>query len=119
MTRVVVVAVLVVVLACAFLGVDAAPGGCLWHTVLGLECPSCGLTRSFFASARGNWMAAVRFHPAGPFLFLYAMVVVLFMVCDMLGWRLPRRLYLRAPAIPTLILAVALLEGWLLKVLFV
>src|SRR6185295_17087267 len=54
----------------------ATPGGsplgglCLWHALTDLHCPFCGMTRSFVALAHGRLEAALRFHPAGPLLFV-------------------------------------------------
>ena len=53
----------------------AWPGGgalgvvCPFRRLVGLDCPFCGLTRSFVALAHGDAGAAFRFHPAGPVLF--------------------------------------------------
>lgn len=67
----------------------ALPGGavlgglCWFRAVFHVDCPFCGMTRSFVALAHGELAAAVRFHPAGPVLFaamvaaLIALVVVL------------------------------------------
>ncbi len=58
------------------------PGGddlgatCWFRAVFGLDCPLCGMTRSFVALAHGELSAALRFHPAGPLLFA-AMVAAL------------------------------------------
>ncbi|MBC7974004.1 MAG: DUF2752 domain-containing protein [Myxococcales bacterium] len=58
------------------------PGGaslgplCWFRAVTDVDCPFCGLTRSFVALAHGDLAAAVRFHPAGPLLFA-AMVAAL------------------------------------------
>jgi hypothetical protein len=55
---------------------DGSPlrGLCLLHEALAIECPLCGMTRSFVSLAHGDLGAALRFHPAGPLLFV-AMVV--------------------------------------------
>lgn len=51
------------------------PGGgaigvvCPFRRMFGLDCPFCGLTRSFVALAHGDVAAALRFHPAGPVMF--------------------------------------------------
>lgn len=60
----------------------AWPGGadvgvsCLSRAVLGLDCPFCGMSRSFVALAHGDVARAFAFHAAGPLLFA-AMVVFL------------------------------------------
>jgi Protein of unknown function (DUF2752) len=60
----------------------ALPGGaplrgmCLFHEGLDLDCPMCGMTRSFVALAHGDLAAALRFHPAGPLLFVAMAVLV-------------------------------------------
>jgi hypothetical protein len=60
----------------------ALPGGaslgglCWFRGVFHIDCPFCGMTRSFVALAHGDVAAALRFHPAGPLLFL-AMAVFL------------------------------------------
>lgn len=51
------------------------PGGgslgvtCPSHLLFGVDCPFCGLTRSFVALAHGDLGRALHFHPAGPLLF--------------------------------------------------
>jgi hypothetical protein len=63
----------------------ALPGGaslgglCWFRGVFHIDCPFCGMTRSFVALAHGDVAAALRFHPAGPLLFL-AMAVFLVIV---------------------------------------
>jgi Protein of unknown function (DUF2752) len=36
----------------------------------GVICPSCGMTRSFMAIARGDWASAIDYHLFGPLLFV-------------------------------------------------
>ncbi|MCY7368057.1 MAG: DUF2752 domain-containing protein [Chamaesiphon sp.] len=36
----------------------------------GVICPSCGMTRSFMAIARGDWHSAIDYHLFGPLLFV-------------------------------------------------
>jgi hypothetical protein len=42
---------------------------CPLYHFTGIPCPSCGLTRSFMAVARGDLMRAVQFHAFGPLLY--------------------------------------------------
>ena len=55
----------------------ASLGGLCWfRSALGIDCPFCGMTRSFVALAHGDLAASVRFHPAGPLLFAAMAVFV-------------------------------------------
>lgn len=45
------------------------PGTCFSKSILGLDCPGCGLTRSFVALAHGDWRGAIALHAIGPALF--------------------------------------------------
>ncbi len=38
---------------------------CAWQNLFAMDCPGCGLTRSFAALAHGQWVTAWRFNPAG------------------------------------------------------
>jgi Protein of unknown function (DUF2752) len=51
------------------LGVDIVWLSCPLRRWLGVPCPAWGLTRSFIATARGDWHQAIGFHLFGPFLF--------------------------------------------------
>lgn len=44
------------------------PGVCTFRRVVGINCPGCGMTRSFVSLAHGQWASAWRFNPVG-FLF--------------------------------------------------
>ncbi len=50
-------------------GFQLTQGKCLFQRIVGIPSPSCGLTRSFMAIARGDWVDALSFHAFGPFLF--------------------------------------------------
>jgi hypothetical protein len=45
------------------------PEVCAWHRLTGLNCPGCGLTRSFIALADGDMRSAWSFNPAGMLFF--------------------------------------------------
>lgn len=47
------------------------PELCTMHAQLGLDCPGCGLTRSFIYMAHGNVVDALRMHPVGAVVFLF------------------------------------------------
>jgi hypothetical protein len=57
---------------------DGTPVGgmCWFRSAFHVDCPLCGMTRSFVALAHGQLGAAFRFHPAGPLLFATMVVFV-------------------------------------------
>ncbi|MBL8150447.1 MAG: DUF2752 domain-containing protein [Blastocatellia bacterium] len=64
--------VALVVLTSFFYHPDPEPSFriCGFYNLLGLPCPGCGLTRSFCAFAKGEFVASLYFNPLGPFMFL-------------------------------------------------
>lgn len=42
------------------------PELCTFHAMTGLPCPTCGITRSFAATAHGHLVEAFRYHLFGP-----------------------------------------------------
>ncbi len=50
------------------------PGTCLSHQLFGVDCPGCGLTRSFVYLFHGDWRASLEMHRLG---WLLALAVVL------------------------------------------
>lgn len=42
---------------------------CLTRTVLGIPCPSCGLTRAFCALSHGDFPAALAYNPLSPVMY--------------------------------------------------
>lgn len=64
---------LLAALALAFCGFYTPPAepafrlcGFLWLT--GRPCPLCGMTRALCALVKGDWQAALHFHPLSPLL---------------------------------------------------
>jgi len=47
--------------------VESVPA-CLFRWATGIDCPGCGMTRSFVHCAQLEPVEALRMHPAGPFL---------------------------------------------------
>src|SRR5436190_13214116 len=45
------------------------PPLCTMKRVTGIDCPGCGLTRSFVALGHGQWQDSFRYNPAGPIWF--------------------------------------------------
>lgn len=52
-------------------GLGQIPETCTLHTQLGIDCPGCGLTRSFIHLAHGRAQAAWHLNPIGLFMFAY------------------------------------------------
>lgn len=46
------------------------PPLCVWKNLTGLDCPGCGLTRSFTWMGHGDVVAAFARHRVGPLLYL-------------------------------------------------
>ncbi len=61
------------------------PEVCQWRRLLGIDCPGCGLTRSFICLSRAQWARAWNFNPAGIALFGAVVLQVPFRV-----WQLAR-----------------------------
>jgi hypothetical protein len=47
------------------------PPLCQMKMLTGLDCPGCGLTRSFIALGHGQFTESFRFNPAGPLWFAF------------------------------------------------
>jgi hypothetical protein len=52
---------------------------------LGVECPGCGLTRSFSAAAHGDVIQAFHFNGMGPALFLLCLLQPPYRIAEALG----------------------------------
>ncbi len=59
----------------------ALPEACWTYRLFGMDCPACGLTRSFVHMAHGRIAAAWAVHPLGPFLFLCNLVQIALAAC--------------------------------------
>jgi hypothetical protein len=93
---------------------DSVDGAtCVTRRVLGLACPTCGMTRAFSALAHGDWSRALALHPLAPLVAAeLAAAWLLWGVAVRRGaWPLPRRLTIGA-----LVLTGALFAGvWLAR----
>jgi Protein of unknown function (DUF2752) len=56
---------------------------CPLQALIGIPCPTCGMTRSFVAIAQGNLDAAVRYHFFGPTVFLLFLAVIVLFLWDL------------------------------------
>ena len=63
------------------------PVVCTFRRLTGVECPSCGLTRSFCAMAHGDLARATHFNPLGPVLFAILCVSLVLLIVAPATWR--------------------------------
>lgn len=89
---------------------EGMPTTCLFRRVTGRPCPSCGLTRSWNATAHGRLRTALAHHPFGPLTFFAALVIVL------RGPQALDRAELRDPRVATVLGSLWLLT-WLSRLL--
>lgn len=61
------------------------PPSCPSRSVFGVNCPGCGLTRSFVYLARGDWLASAQCHRLGWLLMLLAAFQVPYRLAILLG----------------------------------
>jgi len=90
--------------------VENGPVLCIFRRATGQPCPSCGLTRSWTATAHGRLDDGFRMHPLGPIAFLGAVLLAL----------TPRHWLERAPAYPWALMPafVSVWVGvWLIRLL--
>ena len=72
------------------------PSFCLTHSLFGVQCPGCGLTRSFVLLTHGRLREALGFHRVGPILYLYFLYQVFYRIYALrrLPGPLPKKLML-------------------------
>lgn len=54
----------------------ALPETCGMQRNFGIDCPGCGLTRSFILAAHGRWQEALIMHPAGTLAFAFLLLLI-------------------------------------------
>ncbi len=50
---------------------------CFFKSLTQLDCPGCGLTRSFISISHGHFLEALRFNILGPFVYGYFLLYLL------------------------------------------
>jgi len=64
----------------------AIPPTCGMQRSIGLDCPGCGLTRSFVALAHGDLVASIAFNPGGIFVFAFVLFQIPYRIAQL--WRI-------------------------------
>lgn len=95
------------------------PDLCYFRRSTGIDCPGCGLTRSFIAAAHGQLQLAWHYNPAGLLFFPVVLFQIPYRLAQLLrlrgGWR-PWNLGAVAQAV-FIALFVVLIVQWLAKFL--
>lgn len=81
------------------------PELCSYHVITGLDCPGCGMTRSFISLAHGRWLDAFHYHPLGAILFTYIAAQVPFQAWQIFRIRRGKRPFRVDPLHSRLVLA--------------
>ncbi|MEW4563694.1 DUF2752 domain-containing protein [Bremerella sp. JC770] len=68
----------------------ALPSTCSMQNMAGIDCPGCGLTRSFISLAHGKLDASLAFNPAGILIFGVVLFQIPYRIAQL--WRLSRGL---------------------------
>jgi Protein of unknown function (DUF2752) len=96
------------------------PDTCWSHAVFGIQCPGCGLTRSFTAMARGEVRAAFALNPCGPLLFILCCVQIPYRILAYMkaGQSIPLIRHIEKYGhVITWGIAVGLIAAWLARLL--
>lgn len=93
------------------------PPTCMSRSLFGINCPACGLTRSFVYLARGDWIASTQCHRLGWLLMFMAAVQVPYRLAILAG---RQQLLLSEPAGRWVgrVLIALLIGNWVLGLVF-
>lgn len=94
------------------------PELCNLKRFTGIECPGCGLTRSFICMAHGEWYAAWKFHAAGPIWFIAVVAQVPYRIWQLLRLKRGKMEFRTGMEVPLLVaMFVLIVVVWLNKIL--
>ncbi|GAE87293.1 hypothetical protein JCM21531_648 [Acetivibrio straminisolvens JCM 21531] len=54
------------------------PGSCLFKNATGLNCPSCGMTRSFVSISHFDFEGALRYNMAGILVYVWCLMEIIY-----------------------------------------
>jgi hypothetical protein len=92
------------------------PPTCLSRSLFGIECPGCGLTRSFCHLAHGDWQESLRAHRLGWLLALAVLIQFPYRGVALIAKR-DKPLGSYVPVIFSSLLIVLLIGNWVLHIL--
>jgi hypothetical protein len=96
------------------------PGVCSTRRILGIECPGCGLTRSFICIAHGDWARARQFNAVGILFFILIAGQIPYRLWQLWRVRTGRGSYDFGiwGMVPLMVVAGLLILQWMFKLLF-
>lgn len=102
------------------LGSWTLPELCQSKRVFQIDCPGCGLTRSFIFMAHGEVLAAFKMHPTGAILFLGIILAIPFFAINAAWIYRGNRSLIGELGISILVLVstVMLMVQWLIRLAF-
>jgi len=90
------------------------PLSCALYQTLGIKCALCGLTCSFCSMARGEFFAAIHFHPIGPAIFVFVCLQIPYRIKMLLSGNREQGKLKRAGVYAAFGLSAAVLMNWLI-----
>lgn len=90
------------------------PELCQFRTYLGIDCPGCGLTRSFIHLAHGRWGESLMRHRVGWLLAALIILQIPYRLMLLAGYRVVEVSQRRERQL-LVVVAVLLVGNWLLK----
>lgn len=85
---------------------------CLFQAIFGFPAPSCGLTRSVLAIARGDWQTALSYHLFGPLILLAMMTLAIVAITELVSQRALSGFYQRLLHPPSLWVLLSLFMAY-------
>jgi len=95
----------------------ALPPMCWFRRVLNIDCPGCGLTRSFISLSHGRWSDAWLYNPVGPMIYALVVSQVPYRGCQLWRARCGLRTWQlgKTGMMIPMVLAGALFAQWLVR----
>jgi len=90
------------------------PETCMSRRLWGMDCPGCGLTRSFISMSRAEFSLAFSFNPAGPIVYTFVFVQIPWHLFQMFRlWKLKRPIETMWIYVPLFAMSGMVLIQWL------